>query len=769
MMKKRNVAIAMAAVTLASSVAPAFASSKEVEKYDVNISEAGKLVSKVRELLGKKYDDKTEGSVYTIKTNYKLNAEGTALEKADDNDAIQNATEFANIINAVKNEILTVSIIDNGHSVVDGKTVSKEVLKYTKQSELQAEGNKIGNFEEVTQDNRIVSAKYDVDKGLFNVKLGFYVSYDEGEKIEELKNESSLKAFLSTKGIGKDVTVETCGQARGAWIYKSFDVKVGSNLVDIIKKTTNESGKVTNNGDIKVIVEGKNTPVTTKSLIYNGDQIALDNVMNLNPSKETVLTKLETSVKTLETIKGLADKEAQRIPEKEVATINLTNATLSSVESTKLFDGLVLSEDGKKISEIIGAKENGIVAEIDGKSYKITATTSGIKEVEKDKKYEMTVAFKKTLEGLGTRGLTPGAFEELTITAGTRDELVALESVLTDSTKAVNDLVGSTRFTTAIKVSNELFPEGNAKSIVLVEKDSIVDGLAATPLATMTEAPVLFTDKNLVPSDIIEEMKRALNLKSIPVGKLEETTVYVVGGENKIDDTVINQIKRELGVTVKRLAGVSRTETSVKIAEEMKAIAKNDSSKRLSDKVFVVGKLGEADAMSIAGYAASQTSPKSPIIVSGQNELTKTAADFISKEAKTADIIGGSTVVKPEIEAELVKLLDNKKANVDRVEGLRREDTNANVINKYYKLGVNEIIVAKDGKVRKSDLSDSLVAGPLSAKNNAPIVLTTTNLSTTQEEVLELKAATASKLTQVGGGVARTVVEKLAKMVGLVK
>ncbi len=651
MMKKRNVAIAMAAVTLASSVAPAFASSKEVEKYDVNISEAGKLVSKVRELLGKKYDDKTEGSVYTIKTNYKLNAEGTALEKADDNDAIQNATEFANIINAVKNEILTVSIIDNGHSVVDGKTVSKEVLKYTKQSELQAEGNKIGNFEEVTQDNRIVSAKYDVDKGLFNVKLGFYVSYDEGEKIEELKNESSLKAFLSTKGIGKDVTVETCGQARGAWIYKSFDVKVGSNLVDIIKKTTNESGKVTNNGDIKVIVEGKNTPVTTKSLIYNGDQIALDNVMNLNPSKETVLTKLETSVKTLETIKGLADKEAQRIPEKEVATINLTNATLSSVESTKLFDGLVLSEDGKKISEIIGAKENGIVAEIDGKSYKITATTSGIKEVEKDKKYEMTVAFKKTLEGLGTRGLTPGAFEELTITAGTRDELVALESVLTDSTKAVNDLVGSTRFTTAIKVSNELFPEGNAKSIVLVEKDSIVDGLAATPLATMTEAPVLFTDKNLVPSDIIEEMKRALNLKSIPVGKLEETiaatplatmteapvlftdknlvpsdiieemkralnlksipvgkleettvyvvggenkiddtvinqikivpsdiieemkralnlksipvgkleetTVYVVGGENKIDDTVINQIKRELGVTVKRLAGVS--------------------------------------------------------------------------------------------------------------------------------------------------------------------------------------------------------------------
>ena len=157
------------------------------------------------------------------------------------------------------------------------------------------------------------------------------------------------------------------------------------------------------------------------------------------------------------------------------------------------------------------------------------------------------------------------------------------------------------------------------------------------------------------------------------------------------------------------------------------------------------------------------------LIVADRTELTDDAVDFISKEAQTADIIGGNTVVNADIEAKLVEILDNKKDSVERVEGSRRAETNANVINKYYKTGVKEIIVAKDGKAKMSDLSDSLVAGPLAAAKNAPIVLSTTDLDVNQEEVLDLRASNATKLTQVGGGVSRTIIEKLAKIVGLVK
>ena len=722
MMNKKSIALTLSVATVATSVAPAFAAKvDETANYDVNINDAGKLVSKVRELLNVKFDDGTSEPVYTIKSNYTL--EYGKLKKQDVD--ITNATQLSNILDAVDGEVVTITITDNGHDIVDGKVVGKEIKHYDNVIDLQSAYNNIkGNIKKVMEkdspeaklalatnlknavaiinefDNKVGQTKLDI---VFDVELNSSTTLESvQEKVKDLENVNVVE---------KDIW-----GTKVARVTKSLMVEEGSEKLD--------------ENDVKIIVgEDEVDNVTT---------IKLNNVAD---------------------VEGFKLMGPEDIKPKELAVVNLTNAKLNSIESNKLFDGLMLSEEGKKLANI-----NGSTVEIDGDKFTISTTVSTIKEVVKDKEYKMNIAFKKTPVFKG--GLTQDAFEELTITAESREELVKLKEVLADSTKAVNDLVGANRFETAIKVSNELFPEGNAaKSIVLVEKDSIVDGLAATPLATMTEAPVLFTDKNSVPTDVVEEMKRALDIKSMPVGKLEDTTVYVVGGDNKIDDSVIAQIKNELGVTVKRLAGNSRTETSVKIAEEMKAIAKKNST-NINDKVFVVGRDGEADAMSIAGYAASQ---KSPIIVADRTELTDDAVDFISKEAQTADIIGGNTVVNADIEAKLVEILDNKKDSVERVEGSRRAETNANVINKYYKTGVKEIIVAKDGKAKMSDLSDSLVAGPLAAAKNAPIVLSTTDLDVNQEEVLDLRASNATKLTQVGGGVSRTIIEKLAKIVGLVK
>ncbi len=53
--------------------------------------------------------------------------------------------------------------------------------------------------------------------------------------------------------------------------------------------------------------------------------------------------------------------------------------------------------------------------------------------------------------------------------------------------------------------------------------------------------------------------------------------------------------------------------------------------------------------------------------------------------------------------------------------------------------------------------------------NNGVVVLATNDLTEAQQEALELRAAAADKMTQVGGGVSNTVVTKIAKMLGLVK
>lgn len=108
--------------------------------------------------------------------------------------------------------------------------------------------------------------------------------------------------------------------------------------------------------------------------------------------------------------------------------------------------------------------------------------------------------------------------------------------------------------------------------------------------------------------------------------------------------------------------------------------------------------------------------------------------------------------------------LNNK---VERLAGENRKDTNAKVINKYY-AGATKAYVAKDGYVGgNGQLVDALTAAPLAASSKAPIVLTTEELSKSQEEVVELRLKNATKLVQIGEGIAKNAIEKIAEKINL--
>ncbi len=600
-------------------------------------------------------------------------------------------------------------------------------------------------------------------------------------------------------------------------------------------ETTTKIARITKN--IKL---GINSEETTKEIKVDNKVFKIKDLFKGTTGYKNVLERMDK-------IDGFQSVNAEPIKEKNLAIVNLTNADLVTQESKKFFDGLMITEEGKELFNAIGSK---VDTNNDGEGDKtITAKTSNVITVQKDKEYKLVITFKYA----DTRSISQDALYELTLTANNSKELETIKKMLdqkianpTEMPKSVTSLIGNTRFDTAIEVSKELYPEGtaaaavvlvqkvaivdglaatplaksdnkenldklrkilqdvkdekfnlgvnaaqtarslsgntrfdtaievskelypkgtSADAIVLVQKDAIVDGLAATPLATAVKAPILFTETTSVPAKVVTEIKRALNIKGTTVGELEKKTIYVVGGTTVIEPAVEAQLK-EIGVTVKRIEGKNRMETSVSIAEEMKAVTKKKDIK-FDSKAFIVGRNGEADAMSIAGYAAQKSSP---IIVADANGLTERAAKFIEDEMKTADIIGGDTVVKPEIKDELVELLGNKEANVERVEGKVRSITNANVINKYYKGGkFKNVYVAKNGQGKVSDLADSLVAGPLAANNEAPIVLATTDLSVEQSETLDLRLNGNESLTQVGGGVSRTIIEKIAIKLGLAK
>ena len=417
--------------------------------------------------------------------------------------------------------------------------------------------------------------------------------------------------------------------------------------------------------------------------------------------------------------------------ETHTVTIKKTDAVMTSVKVDTLYDGMRLTSDGKKLVEAYKELENIKKASIDENSVTIAPGFSGeasfeihIKDIKTDKESQI-----------------------ITI-SGSNELVLRLEGLLSNDSELkgnIDVLAGDSRFETAIEVSKATFKNaGDAKSVILVGQDAVVDGLAAAPLAAKENAPILLAKKDGVTEEVEAEMLRVLG------ANLTGKTIYIIGGESQISKEAEAKLAK-LGVKVKRLAGASRYETSLKIAEELNSTSKTS---------FVVGGNGEVDAMSIAAYAAQTNSP---IIVTNKDVVSEEATKVL--EGKQIEIIGGTSSVSAEVEAELAKIDMDKK--VVRLAGTDRKGTNAKVINRYYG-NAEEVFVAKDGHgTGVSHLIDALTAAPLAGSKNAPIILATNSVSTEQVETAELKLKNVTKITQIGQGIANTVVEKLYDVLNL--
>ena len=417
--------------------------------------------------------------------------------------------------------------------------------------------------------------------------------------------------------------------------------------------------------------------------------------------------------------------------ETHTVTIKKTDAIMTSVKVDTLYDGMRLTSDGKKLVEAYKELKNINKASIDENSVTIAPGFSGeasfeilIKDIKTDKESQI-----------------------ITI-SGSNELVLRLEGLLSNDSELkgnIDVIAGDSRFETAIEVSKATFENaGDAEAVILVGQDAVVDGLAAAPLAAEKNAPILLAKKDGVTEEVEAEMLRVLGTN------LTGKTIYIIGGVNQISEEAETKLAK-LGVEVKRLAGDSRYETSLKIAEELKSTSKTS---------FVVGGNGEVDAMSIAAYAA-QT--KSPIIVTNKDVVSEETTKVL--EGKQIEIIGGTSSVSAEVEAELAKIDMDKK--VVRLAGTDRKGTNAEVINRYYG-NAKEVFVAKDGYgTGVSHLIDALTAAPLAGSKNAPIILATNSVSTEQVETAELKLKNVTKITQIGQGIANTVVEKLYDVLNL--
>ena len=241
-------------------------------------------------------------------------------------------------------------------------------------------------------------------------------------------------------------------------------------------------------------------------------------------------------------------------------------------------------------------------------------------------------------------------------------------SVISANAYMKEEIVGSNRYETAAKVADKM---GNYSTAVLVNGNSMADGLSASGLAGKENAPILLVKTDSIPK---ETLQRLYKVKK----------VYIIGKENAVSGKVETSLKKS-GISVKRIGGSNRIDTSIAVSKEIGSYS----------KAFLVnGFKGEADAMSVSAVAARD---KAPIILTNGN------SNPVSKKSGVKYyVVGGNTVMSNTLQSSF---------GAERLSGSNRYTTNKVIVKKFYP-NTDKLYFAKgDGLV------DALAVSPL-AKNN---------------------------------------------------
>ncbi len=288
-------------------------------------------------------------------------------------------------------------------------------------------------------------------------------------------------------------------------------------------------------------------------------------------------------------------------------------------------------------------------------------------------------------------------------------------------------LAGRNRYLTSIRVSQDGWLYSN--SIILASGQNFPDALSAGPLAYQVGGPILLTQKDTLPTEILNEIIR-----------LKAFKVILIGGEGAISLAVENSLK-EKGLSLERIEGKDRYETSSQIALKI-----NLSSK----KAILTSGEDFPDALAISSYAAKE---QIPILFSKKDIVPQITKNTLSSLGiSEIIIIGGEGVISSLVENNLKQL----GYQVSRISGINRYETASKVAETFFS-SPSYVFIASG-----MTFPDALVAGPLAAKLNSPVLLSTLNDLTFYTQNY-LGGHSYQKAFIVGGNgvVAQTIDEKI--------
>ena len=257
-------------------------------------------------------------------------------------------------------------------------------------------------------------------------------------------------------------------------------------------------------------------------------------------------------------------------------------------------------------------------------------------------------------------------------------------TVLADTANSADSKVerisGTDRYETCVNISKKAYK--SSEVAILASGQKIQDALASGGVAAKLKAPLLLTQKDRLPSVVLDELKR-LNVKKI----------ILVGGQESISSSLENQLDNIY--KVERVSGIDRYETSIKLAEVINKDTKQEN-------IIVNG--NTVDALTAGAVAAKLN--RSIILTNGVN-LPEGANRVVNPASPNNIIIGGISSIN----------IEGLKG--ERIAGSDRYETSKKIAEKYYAGKTNKALLANG-----VNSIDALSAINLVVSENAPVLLT---------------------------------------------
>ncbi len=215
---------------------------------------------------------------------------------------------------------------------------------------------------------------------------------------------------------------------------------------------------------------------------------------------------------------------------------------------------------------------------------------------------------------------------------------------------SVDRVAGDSRYTTAVGVSQQSYPDG-ADVVLVANGQTYPDALSAGPAAAFAGGPLLLVPTDSVPQAVTDEINR-----------LNPSRIVVIGGTPSVSAAAYNHLDSLPG-TIERIAGADRYETSRMVAASFFG---DDGA----TTAYVSTGLNFPDALTGGAAAGAHDAPV--ILVDGASaDLTSQTADLLETlGVETIKVLGSNASVSDGIVTDLQAI-----AATERLAGPNRYET----------------------------------------------------------------------------------------------